>query len=96
MSNNRSSHFDTTDEYVARCGMRNWANTKSVELAERANRLQRQGKENAFTLRLRSFIIHSTSGTDLEMLRKVMFAWGAKGPFYDNAAKQEIKRLMGE
>lgn len=93
---NQSTHFDTTDEYVARCGMRSWADSKSVELAERANRLKRQGKENAFTLRLRSFIIHCNMGTDLEMLRKVMLAWGAKGPFYDNEAKQEIKKLMGE
>jgi hypothetical protein len=92
MSSIQSSHFDTTDEYVASCGRKMWAMGKSVELAERANRLKRQGKENAFTLRLRSFIIRA----DDEMLQKVMLAWGRSGPFYDVSVKQEIKKLMGE
>lgn len=89
---NQSSHFDITDDYVASCGRKMWGMGKSVELAERANRLKREGKENAFTLRLRSFIIRA----DDEMLQKVMLAWGRLGPFRDAAIKHEIKRLMGE
>lgn len=91
----QSSHFDLTDEYVAVCGRAAWANAKSVELAERAARLRREGKLNDFTLLLRSFIIHAQF-YDKEMLSKVMLAWRQAGPFHSSAIKAEIKKLMGE
>lgn len=91
----QSSHFDITDEYVASCGRASWTFEKSAELAQRASRLKRAGKENAFTLRLRTFIIHCQFHNK-EMLSEIMLTWGAKGPFYDPQVKAAIKKLMGE
>lgn len=84
--------IDPTDEYVSSCARKFWGFEKSEKLAQRINRLKQDGKQYAFTARLRTFIIKA----DSDMLSKLMLAWGRSGPFYDSKVKEDIKKLMGE